>query len=234
MRFNPNRDDLPQVFRFPTTDQRTVIIGSTGSGKSVLGAHVLSKMPYHKMPFVIIDYKNERLLNSIHYAKQIGLNETPKRPGVYIMKAIPKSDDEQVENFLWRVLARERVGLFFDEGYMVPNIASLNAIYTQGRSKHIPVITLTQRPVWLTRFSFSEANHIGYLRLNDREDRKQIRRFVPADNVWDNIMETDLPKYNARWYDVDQHESFWLRPAPAPDRILQVFDDRLRHRRKVY
>ncbi len=221
-------------FQWPSTQQRLLILGSTGTGKSVLGAHALANAPFNRMPYIIVDYKNEGLLNSIHRAKYIDFKDTPKKPGIYILKALPDRDDEKVEAFLWRVLHHERTGLLFDEGYMIPNKGALNALYTQGRSKNIPIITLTQRPVWLTRFSFSEANHICYMRLNDKEDRKTVFRFVPKDAVWKSILEIDPPKFHSLWYDVDQHASFKLLPAPRPDDILQTFEDRMQIRRKVF
>ncbi len=122
-----------------------------------------------------------------------------------------------------------------DEGFMLPHrppYRALNAIYTQGRSKNIPVITLSQRPSWLSRFAYSEADHIVYMRLNDRRDRKTISEFTPDTKLWN--LDLHQPKYHAKWYDVGQDESFQLLPAPSPDDILQTFEDRLRPRKKVH
>jgi hypothetical protein len=61
------------------------------------------------------------------------------------------------------VWAQENTGIYIDEGYMlgVRNPA-LNACLTQGRSKRIEMMILSQRPVWMSKFVFSESN---YLRL---------------------------------------------------------------------
>lgn len=175
------------------------------------------------------------MLNSIRYARQIDFKDNPTEPGVYILKAVVTEDDEKIEGFLKRIHARGKTGLFFDEGFMLPHkppFRALNAIYTQGRSKHIPTITLSQRPTWLSRFAYSEADHIGYMRLNDRRDRKTIAEFTPDDDMWN--LDVHPAPYHTKWYDVGQNASFTLLPTPKPDDILQQFEDRLRPAKKVF
>jgi hypothetical protein len=222
-------------FRWPGTQQRTLLLGSTGTGKSVMGAHILSMQPITKMPYVIIDYKNEELLNAIPGVKYLDFKDTPKEPGVYIQRATFQADDLKIEDLMARIHKRGKTGLFFDEAFMLPHkppFKALNAIYTQGRSKHIPTITLSQRPSWMSRFCYSEADYIGYMRLNDRRDRKTVGEFSPDTSLWD--LDTHPPKYHTKWYDVGQDESFLLLPAPEPDVILQKFEDRLKPPKKVY
>lgn len=223
------------MFRWPTTTQRTIILGSTGSGKSVLGAHVLSNMPITKMPWIIFDFKREELMNSIPYAKHIDFKDAPKEPGVYILPCTIVDDNHRIETFLGKLHSRGRTGIFLDEGYMMPHrdpFKKLNAIYTQGRSMHIPIITLTQRPVQISRFAISEADHIVYMRLNDRRDRKTLFEFTPEIPMWN--LDTHPKKYHAKWYDVNQDESYTVLPAPSPDAILELFEHRLMPKKKVY
>lgn len=224
---------MPSNFRFAGTDQRQIVIGRTGSGKTVMGAFLLSNAPFHKMPYVIIDYKGDDLLNSIERARYITFKDKPKEPGIYILRATPVIDDNRVESFLWGVHARGKTGLFYDEGYMIPDIAAMNAIYTQGRSKHIPVTTLTQRPVQLTRFAFSESEFVFCYKLNDRRDEKTVLEMVPRqDEIWN--FDVALPPFRCRWHDVPKDVSEILLPCPSPDDILDQFDFRLRPQRKIY
>lgn len=200
-----------------------------------MAAHILSRQPINKMPYIVIDYKNEELLNSIPYVQYSDFKTVPTEPGIYIVPATIIEDDANVESLLAKIHRRGRTGIFLDEGFMIPHKSpykALNAIYTQGRSKHIPMITLTQRPSWISRFAYSEADHIVYMRLNDRRDRKTVGEFTPDDDIWD--LSHHPPKYHAKWFDVGQGESYFLLPAPDPDDILQAFDDRLRPQRKVY
>ena len=222
-------------FRWPTTQNRTLILGSTGSGKTVFGAHILANQPINRMPYVIIDYKNEGLLNAIPYARQLELKDLPREPGIYIVRATIVEDDARVEAFMQRIHRLERCGLFFDEAYMIPHkppYRALNAIYTQGRSKNIPTISMSQRPSWISRFAYSEADHIVYMRLNDRRDRKTVSEFTPDHPLWD--LRQHPPQYHAKWFDVGRNASYLLKPAPEPGDILQRFEDRLRPQRKVY
>ena len=210
------------MFYLPKPDERLSIIGRTGSGKTQAGAWVLSEACYDKMPYIIIDYKGDALLNSIERLQEIDVNgKIPKKAGLYIVHP-PVGDQETIDAFLRRIWEQENTGVFFDEGYMIhPRSPFLNAILTQGRSKRVPAITLTQRPVFCSKFVLSEADHFAIFHLNTAQDIKTVKGFVPGD--FDEM----LPQYHCRWYSVKNHEMFTLKPVPSADDILQRFDDRL-------
>lgn len=213
-------------FSMPKNSQRVSIVGRTGSGKTQFGAWLLSHAPFDRQPYVIIDYKGDQLLNDIENVREISLKETPKKPGLYITRPAP-DDEEGIENFLLKIWERERVGLYFDEAYMIPkNSAAFSAILTQGRSKKIPSIILTQRPSWINRFVFSEADYYAVFHLNDRRDQKTVESFLPGS------IEERLPDYWCRWYDVGKDSIFRLQPVPDRDIILNRFHDRLKHQRR--
>ncbi len=220
-------------FRWPRTDQHSTLIGMNGSGKSVFAAHMVSCAPLNHMPYILIDYKDEELFNAVDRVRYLDFKDVPKEPGFYVLKAEPSKDDDRVNEFLYRQLKAEKRGLIYDEGFSIPNKGAMETIYMQGRSKHVPVITLTQRPSWLTRYAFTENSYLCYFRLTDKEDQKTIRRWLPDnDPVWD--FKQTLPKYHARWYDNAQNASWILKPAPSPEDILERFDTKLRPTRKVY
>lgn len=214
-------------FRLPNSTQRVAVIGRTGSGKSQFGTWLLSKAPFDAMPYVIVDYKGDELLNSIDGLEQINLKYVPKYPGLYIVR--PRPDEaEHVEAWLWKIWARERIGLFFDETSLVPDPVkggAFRAILTQGRSKQIPAICLTQRPAWISKFIFSEADFFAILHLSIGTDKARVKDFVPGD--W-----KELPEYHTRWYDVTKHKEAILTPVPNSDRLLDDFAARMRKRRK--
>jgi hypothetical protein len=217
-------------YRLPGLTHRHTIIGRTGSGKTQMGAWALSHAPFDRQPWVIIDYKRDGLLNACPWVEEIGLDEVPRHPGLYIVHPVP-SDNDQVEDWLWKVHARERVGLYVDEGYMLPDPmrgGALRAILTQGRSKSIPVTILSQRPVWLTKFAISEADFYTVFALNSRQDRRLIGEFIP-----DADFETSLPKYYSRWYDVAEHRLLTVLPVPDADEIVERLCDRLKPRRRL-
>ena len=209
-------------FRFPNNSQRTAIVGRTGSGKTQFAAWLLSHADFISQPFVIIDFKGDDLLNAIPYLKPISLNDMPSEAGLYIVRPNPATDGAAVEDFLMRIWAKEHIGVFIDESYMIEKDSpALSACLTQGRSKRIPMICLTQRPAWISRFVFSESDFFAIFHLNDKRDQKTVEQFMPAS------IEERLPDFNCRWFDVGQNEIFRLLPVPDRDTILLRFEEKL-------
>jgi hypothetical protein len=218
----------------PGLDNRTVIIGSTGSGKSVAGAHKLLR--YREMwpdfPWVIFNPKCDKLLDSIGAERadlSARLGKRALGPSMRIYSPVPESDDddEHVNAIIDQAMWHGNVGLFFDEGYSVPkNSKSYRRAQTQGRSKQVPIITLTQRPVWLDRFTFSEASFYQVFALATENDRKRVR-----EDVGINLKETELPKYCSHWVEVSTGRRSIFSPGPTEGEILQRFHD-LKPKRK--
>lgn len=206
--------------RLPNDTQRTVVIGSTGSGKSVFGVWLLSTcqtLDWKNTPVVIFDWKGDGLLNSIG-AKKWGLHQKPPtRPGLYIVH--PDVDNlAPVDLFLNRCWEQENIGLFFDEAAELEKSRAVNRIMKQGRSKHIPCISCTQRPVWLPRCVFSEAEYFALLRLNDADDKNTVKRFINADVF------KRRDEHAALWYDVTRDRAVEFLPVPPPRQIADVFN----------
>lgn len=217
-------------FRLPNLTQHTAVLGQNGSGKTRLAYWVFGKARFDLQPFIVLDWKREELFAQSDRIREIGFKDPiPKQPGAYIIRPLP-GQDELVEAWLWKVWAKERTGLYVDEGYSIdPRSPALQAILTQGRSKKVPVIYLAQRPSWISRFVLSESTFLSVFRLNDKEDRKRIQALVPEDM---NIS-TRLPDYHSYWYDVGQNEHFVLAPVPSDDELLDALDRRLSPKRKV-
>jgi len=208
--------------RLPKSSDRIVIIGRTGSGKTVAALWHLSKQAIDRMPWIVVDYKNDENINSIEKAQSLTYDDKiPSKPGVYILHCLP-GDEEAISQWFSRVWEHEGVGIYVDEGYMVGgNDKNFNACLTQGRSKKIPMIVLSQRPLWLSRFVFSEANFFQVFHLNDKEDRKTVKRYIPAE------LDKRLPEFHSYYYDVDKDRLDILGPVPMADKILADIDAKL-------
>lgn len=210
--------------RLPKDNQRLTIYGMTGSGKTIAALWHLSNRSYTSKPWVVINSKGDENIDKIPYTHELKLGTAPKKPGIYIVRPIPGKDDELLEETLWRIWERGKTGLYIDEGYMIPRKSrAFPAILTQGRSKRIPMITLSQRPVWMSRFVISEADFHQVFFLADENDRDVVQRFIPYD-----VTKKRLPKYHSYYYDIGEDEFTGLKPVPHPDSILQVFEERLR------
>jgi DNA helicase HerA-like ATPase len=220
-------------FRLPRTDEHTAILGCTGSGKTTLAGWTLSKAPFDRMPYVMVDYKNDELIASINRVKEIGLHENvPEQPGLYVVRPLP-SEIEETEKWLWKIWSRGSTGLYIDEAYLLPNKEAIKNILAQGRSLRIPVIAASQRPVDVPRSIFTEASHIAVFRLNDDRDRKTVREFTPDGMLSVNGKPRRLPDYHSFWYSVKDHKAddpnpyHVLSPVPTADKIVDYINDRL-------
>lgn len=210
--------------RLPGPDQRILVLGRTGSGKTHMGLFQLSVRDYTERPWVVMNSKGDKAINQIQGAKEMRLTDpVPSEPGIYIIRPLPDVDDNALEDLLWRIWAQENVGLFVDEGYMVPKTSkAFRAILTQGRSKNIPMIINSQRPVYLDRFAISEADFYQVFHMNDKADRDTISRFMP-----DVDLDKRLPKYHSLYYDVGEDQLNEFRPAPPMSSIQSTFRTRL-------
>lgn len=228
-------------FRMPTDDEHIAIVGRNGTGKSQAGAWVLSQRDLTNNINVIIDYKGEELFNQLRRIREISTSEIPKENGLYIIHAVPfEAEQEKMKHWLWKVWNRGNLGLFVDEGYMIPGEKDgpFQANLTQGRSLRIPIITLSQRPVGVNRFVFSEASHTMVFDLNDDRDKDTIRMFTPKgflDWTPDGMGDIDpysgekvLPAFHSRWYNKKQNTRFVLRPVPSADEIVETIDAQLK------
>ena len=209
---------MASKFRFPGPTNRTAIVGSTGSGKSQFATWLLSTRNILDRPWVIMDPKCDDLIAELP-ARELGAGDKPpKQPGLYVMHPLPDVHDVWVENFMQQVWAQEDVGLYIDEGYMIPrNSRGLRALLTQGRSKHIEMIILSQRPTWCHPMIFSESDFLSVFRLNKPEDREKME-----DAMSMNI-EKRLPPYHSYWYDVGRNQGFTMGPVPERDQIIGSF-----------
>lgn len=204
------------TINLPKADNRTCVIGSTGSGKTQFSVWLLSTRDFLIRPWVIFDFKGDALLEELG-AKEIGLHTFPREPGLYIIRPLP-GDEMLVSNYFQKCWANENIGIYIDEGYMVPkNDRWFRACLTQGRSKHIEMIVCSQRPVFLDKFVFTESNFFAIFNMNYGEDRKTVAAYL------DNHKPGLLPKYHSLWYEVNDQQSHILGPVPDVVTLINTF-----------
>jgi hypothetical protein len=225
--------------RLPTSKQRVLVNGRTGSGKTQFAVWLLSQANYLSSPWVVLNQKCTAIIDNIPGAKHVENNFRPKRPGIYIYHHIPDKDDDALNELLWYVWGRGNVGVYMDEGYMIPpRLPSLNALYTQGREKHIPMITLTQRPSGMSRFAVSESDFFALFPITDKEDRKRVQGYIPTD--LEAILAPEagaasiLPEFHCLYFDVAKNTLEIVRPVPDEASILKIFHDRLNLSKNKY
>jgi len=214
--------------RFPNDTQRLSIVGATGSGKTIAALWHLSHRDYMSKPWVIYDFKTDEAINGLEYAQHIEVTDPPpEKPGIYIAHPHP-SQVPEVEEQMWQIWERGDTGVYIDEGYMVgSNNKAFRALLTQGRSRHVPMIVLSQRPVWMDRFVFSESEYFQIFRLQHKKDYENVQQFVPV------ALKERLPEFHSYYYDVGRDEVVVLKPVPDKDAIIHTFNTRMRKLQKV-
>lgn len=213
--------------RLPQPDNRTAIVGSSGSGKTQFAVALLSSRNFDVRPWVIFDFKGDELIEQIG-ATEVSINKPPPtKPGLYVVRPLPGSD-AAVEEYFKLIWMSGWTGIYIDEGYMVPKGSKyFRACLTQGRSKRIEMIILSQRPRWMDTFVFTEANFFAVFNINFKEDRKHMSAYLGDADI------DLLPDYHCIWYDVNKQKEAILKPVPEASEIIATFAERLSTKREL-
>jgi len=213
------------MFELPGAADRTAVIGATGTGKTVLGAWLLSKQRFDKRPWVAIDFKNEELWDMVGTPpmRTLKIGQMPGKRGLYRLRVQPW-DSDAIEDWLKKVWTHGNIGLFVDEVSLIPQKDAFKAILRQGRSLRIPVIACSQRPVDVDREVWSEAQYISVFRLDDVRDYKIIQGFTRNAPI-----EAPLPEHWSYWYDKRKNACITLKPVPDPVTIAESLRQAIPH-----
>lgn len=208
------RDNLP----FVDTDKRAVFVGRTGSGKTTVARWFLRRSPG---TWIILNTKGDpgfaKMPESISVDTFNVDNIEPYfETHKYIIVNPPHgmNNPEMCDAFIEALhVSYEGIGLYVDELYQVMENGragqGIIGWMTRGRALQQPFIGSTQRPAWVSRFVFSEADYYGVLTLNLKTDRKIIYDFVGDETV----MRNPPPRY-WRWYEIDKDKLTLYGPVP--------------------
>src|ERR1700733_441150 len=214
--------DGKDKFRIPSSSDRIAIIGHTGSGKSQAAMWHLSNANFDVQPWVIIDPKEDDKINAIEGAEYIDFDTIPKHPGIYILSTT-RYDTEELDDYLASLLEKKRIGVYIDEASECGFGPGFETFLTRGRSRQCPAIVLSQRPVNVSRYSFSEAQFVQCFALTDDRDYKTLRGFAKVPSF-----ETDpLPEFYSYYYDVRWKRYYRFLPVPKINVILDRIDEKL-------
>jgi len=214
--------EAKQLPRRPTDAHHSFVLGQNGSGKTAGAMYQFAWRSWHRMPWLVFNYKEDDYLDSIPGARELGMHAPiPKEPGIYILRPPPVAGS--IDEVLVRANERRNVGMFIDEGINVgEHSKALRLVLTQGRSRRTPVIFLTQRPVFIGKFPLTEAKFLQTYFLQAKVDRATISEYMP---VSVNDLES-LTDHHSFYYDVEKRRLAKLGPVPFGDEVLDIFDAR--------
>jgi hypothetical protein len=222
---------------FPDDTQRLVIVGTTGSGKTHAALWHLARRNYDLKPWVVYDWKRDDFINSIEGTFDLSPNSpAPEYPGLYIVRPTPEDDDEAIRLQMIDIWRREDIGVFVDEGYMISaKNDGFRKLLTQGRSKHIPMIVCTQRPVWMDKFVFTESEFKQIFRLQSEEDIKKMKEYVPQILAIAEVypLSGKARRHWSYYYNGPDDEIRPMQPVPDQAAIRSMFHAKLARLRKV-
>lgn len=205
-------------------DEHHAIFGQNGSGKTVFGLWMLSQRSYDRMPWYVIDFKREPLIEDIPRIEETDIDGKPtKHKGLYMVRPTPADvDGGNVTRWLYRVWDHGKTGLFIDEGYMFRTQwnPALRACLVMGRSKRIPIIALSQRPAHVSPFILSESTHMSVFYLQMPQDVAKVREFLP------DIQPRSLPPHEQYYAYLKGRQLHHVGACPNEQEILNQFDMR--------
>lgn len=176
---------------FIGTDEHVIVLGMTGSGKSVLAEIYLAGF---QTSVVKLDTKGEAYerrkkgqelwrglvegkdFTVVEYLKDLEQVETLK---VIYAPHFTEQDQEHYDALLKWVYLRENTTLWIDELMEVAPSANrfppyLKGVYTRGRSKEVSVWSCSQRSLEIPGSVIGNTTHFFVFNMNQPQDRKKL------------------------------------------------------------
>lgn len=204
------------IYYYPSVEsgKRAIISGRTGSGKSTLGAWFLKRSPQTWVIFnpkhtksysnledsiILSSFKQKEFDDAVSKHKFVILNLSGKLAEAEFMDGIIDYIHNNYEN----------IGICIDELYTIHTNGragyGLIEWLTRGRELKQSFIGMTQRPAWISRFCYSEADYVIGMDLSLANDRKRLYestgndffldRVKPQTWLFYNVSEDSIKKY---------------------------------------
>lgn len=215
----------------PDLTEHCAICGRTGSGKTWGALDMLSRRvgpakvtKGRPFPWVIIDPKRSKDIARLP-ADKLGVRATIlPDSGLYVVRPkLDGSEKQDVEDLLRRIFERKRCGLFMDEGHLHGVSPAVRMFMIAGRERYSPVMWLSQKAHQIDTFIWSQSTYFRSFALHGPNDQKRF-----YENFGFRYAEPE--RHYSYYYDGNQGETFYLKPASPIDESLARFNAMLTKR----
>lgn len=160
-------------------NQRVLIVGMTGTGKSQLAEYLCREFN----SLIVLDYKHEiewegfKILNSLKELSRAGTSAEYNR---VILRVPYEWEKKEYDTFFKWVLQRKKTRVYVDEGMVIGDNATfpkhLKICAVVGRSLGIGMIVTVQRPATIPKFLMTDSEHKFVFYLQDEDDQKRVEK----------------------------------------------------------
>jgi len=158
-----------------------IIIGRTGSGKTIAGVNAVIEFrkANPSVGITVINHKNSKDWNKLIPPLKKGKVPLYK-PERIVNWVVRRGQDYDLEEYLDAVYDKGKPHLIvYDEGTEIPrHWESAKSLWTQGREMKISVFTFTQRPVDVSKYSITQAAYIRVFNVIGRDDLKALDDYM--------------------------------------------------------
>lgn len=205
--------------------QHVTLLGHTGSGKTTLARHIITKRT-HRLMFatkprdpsikVFVEEDKYKLTRTWPIDSRIH-----KR--VVFWPKIENATDivaqaESIGRCLQSVYRTGGWCLYFDEVRYISDTlglkGALELLWLQGRALKLSVLAGTQRPAWIPREAYSEADHLFLWRSTNRYDLKRLEDASNVDTKKLSPILANLPKHDVLHINTRDGEYTRTRVSP--------------------
>jgi hypothetical protein len=192
--------------------KRLAVVGRTGSGKTYLERWFMLRSG---LRWVVLDTKHDPGFNDWRPSGGLLEPKALKRrwadtPYIVVRPHPVQNNPATLDYYLGQLHdAFEGFGVCVDETYQVvtgPRPGpGLTGLVTRGRVRRQAVILGSQRPSWVPRFMFSEADYVAAMSLTllaDRQrvfeftgDQRSLLRLAPREWLWYDVAANHMTLY---------------------------------------
>lgn len=210
----------------PAVSTRSVVVGTTGSGKTML-MQKLAEQAYERQPVVILDPKSRWEIppyGEVWY----GPKESPPESAYIVYRPrfganIPAECDEIAR------MVYEQGDTYVGIDEVVPILGSdtvngprgIKFLYCLGRGLGITVVAGIQRPAGAPIYFFSECEHAYVFKMRNKDDRKRVSDYF-GEELRGDILTEDQKREIIKTMGTDpKHRKYWFRFANDEDGVYE-------------